>query len=144
MSTFFLFVVLAIWAAFGFSYPSNPLDVALNDISKVLCFVAAITIFIGDWVDLGKKTGQTDAPRSREEKRRALAIPRLSRDDLSRHEVILVRSISPVSGIGAPYREGLIIHTIAAWSGSKALSFLRHLYVTPSLFIARLIARLKK
>jgi hypothetical protein len=58
------FVVFALWAAFGFSYPSDPLDTALNDISKVLCFVAAITLFIGDWVDLGKKTWQTDLARS--------------------------------------------------------------------------------
>jgi hypothetical protein len=47
------FVVFAVWAAFGFSYPSDPLDTAFNDVSKVLCFVAAITFF------LGAKTRQT-------------------------------------------------------------------------------------
>ena len=41
------FAVFAVWAAFGFSYPSDPLDTAFNDLSKVLCFVAAITLFLG-------------------------------------------------------------------------------------------------
>lgn len=44
------FVVFAIWAAFGFSYPSptHPLETAFNDISKVLSFVTAITFYLGD------------------------------------------------------------------------------------------------
>jgi hypothetical protein len=49
------FLVFAVWAAFGFSYPSNPLDTAFNDISKVLSFVTAITFFLGDWIPLGSK-----------------------------------------------------------------------------------------
>lgn len=49
------FVVFAVWAAFGFSYPSDPLDTAFNDISKVLSFVTAITFFLGDWAPLGSK-----------------------------------------------------------------------------------------
>jgi hypothetical protein len=52
------FVVFAVWAAFGFSYPSDPLDTAFNDISKVLSFVTAITLF------LGTKTEQTDGVSS--------------------------------------------------------------------------------
>jgi hypothetical protein len=48
------FVVFAVWAAFGFSYPSDPLDIAFNDISKVLSFVIAITFF------LGARNGRTD------------------------------------------------------------------------------------
>jgi hypothetical protein len=43
------FFVFAVWAAFGFGYPSNPLDTALNGISKVMSFVTAITFFLGDW-----------------------------------------------------------------------------------------------
>jgi hypothetical protein len=31
---------------FGFSYPSSPLPIMLNAISKVLCFISAITLFI--------------------------------------------------------------------------------------------------
>ncbi len=41
-----MFLVFAIWAAIGFAYPSAPLPIALNAISKVLCFVAAITLFL--------------------------------------------------------------------------------------------------
>ena len=44
------FFVFAVWAAFGFSYPSptHPLETALNDIPKVLSFVTAITFFLSD------------------------------------------------------------------------------------------------
>ncbi len=41
-----MFLVFAIWAAFGFAYPGTPIPIALNAISKVLCFVAAITLFL--------------------------------------------------------------------------------------------------
>jgi hypothetical protein len=44
-----MFVVFAIWAAFGFAFPAAPLPFALNVISKVLCFVAAIMLFV--WRD---------------------------------------------------------------------------------------------
>jgi hypothetical protein len=54
------FVVFAFWAAFGFSYPSDPLDTAFNDISKVLCFVAAITFYLGDWI-APKATGNSNS-----------------------------------------------------------------------------------
>ncbi|MGC1352688.1 MAG: hypothetical protein WA858_23380 [Xanthobacteraceae bacterium] len=40
-----MFAVFAIWAAFGFAFPSQPLPLALNIISKILCFVAAIMLF---------------------------------------------------------------------------------------------------
>ena len=41
-----MFFVFAIWALFGFSYPSSPIPFALNAISKVLSFVTAITPFL--------------------------------------------------------------------------------------------------
>jgi uncharacterized PurR-regulated membrane protein YhhQ (DUF165 family) len=41
-----MFLVFAIWAVFGFAYPSSPALIALNAISKVLAFVAAITFFL--------------------------------------------------------------------------------------------------
>lgn len=41
-----MFMVFAIWAAFGFAFPSTPIPIALNVISKVLCFVVAITLFL--------------------------------------------------------------------------------------------------
>jgi hypothetical protein len=40
-----MFFVFAIWALFGFSYPSSPLPFALNVVSKILSFVTAITLF---------------------------------------------------------------------------------------------------
>jgi hypothetical protein len=49
-----MFAVFAIWAAFGFAFPSQPLPLALNVISKILCFVAAILLFA--WA--GDKTDQ--------------------------------------------------------------------------------------
>jgi len=42
-----VFYVFALWALFGFSYPSNFMPLALNDVSKVLSFVTAITLFLG-------------------------------------------------------------------------------------------------
>jgi hypothetical protein len=41
-----MFFVFAIWGAFGFAYPGTPIPIALNAISKVLCFVAAITLIL--------------------------------------------------------------------------------------------------
>ena len=41
-----MLVVFAVWAAFGFAFPAEPLPLALNVISKVLCFVAAIMLFV--------------------------------------------------------------------------------------------------
>ena len=39
--------VLGVWAAFGFPYPSDPLITAFNDISKVVAFVVAASLFVG-------------------------------------------------------------------------------------------------
>jgi hypothetical protein len=44
-----MFLVFAVWAAFGFAFPATPLPFALNVISKILCFVAAIMLFV--WRD---------------------------------------------------------------------------------------------
>jgi hypothetical protein len=41
-----MFVVFAVWAVFGFAFPREPLPLALNAISKILCFVAAIMLFV--------------------------------------------------------------------------------------------------
>ena len=40
-----MFLVFAIWAALGFAFPAEPLPLALNVISKILCFAAAIMLF---------------------------------------------------------------------------------------------------
>jgi len=41
-----MFFVFAMWALFGFSYPSHPLPIVFNGTSKILSFVAAITLFL--------------------------------------------------------------------------------------------------
>ena len=41
-----MFVVFAVWAAFGFAFPTEPTPLALNVISKILCFVAATMLFV--------------------------------------------------------------------------------------------------
>lgn len=41
-----MFVVFAVWAVFGFAYPSAPIPIALNMISKVLAFAAAVSLFL--------------------------------------------------------------------------------------------------
>lgn len=41
-----MFFVFAVWALFGFSYPSTPISFALNALSKVLSFVAGVTLFL--------------------------------------------------------------------------------------------------
>jgi hypothetical protein len=41
-----VFFVFAVWALTGFSYPSSPMPFALNATSKVMCFVAAVTLFL--------------------------------------------------------------------------------------------------
>ena len=41
-----MFGVFAVWAVFGFAFPAEPLPLVLNIISKILCFVAAIMLFV--------------------------------------------------------------------------------------------------
>jgi hypothetical protein len=49
-ATFFTFalmlLVFAIWALVGFGYPSAPVPIALNMVSKVLAFATALTLFL--------------------------------------------------------------------------------------------------
>jgi hypothetical protein len=41
-----MLAVFAVWALFGFGYPSAPVPIALNVVSKVLAFVTALTLFL--------------------------------------------------------------------------------------------------
>jgi hypothetical protein len=43
-----MFLVFGTWALTGFSYPSSPLPIVLNALSKILSFGVAITLFIPD------------------------------------------------------------------------------------------------
>ena len=49
-ATFFSFAamlaVFAIWALSGFGYPSTPVSITLNVVSKILAFVTALTLFL--------------------------------------------------------------------------------------------------
>jgi hypothetical protein len=48
-----MFVIFAIWALSGFAYPSALIPIALNLLSKVLTFLAAITFFVPEGFDIG-------------------------------------------------------------------------------------------
>ena len=50
-----MFVVFAVWAALRFAFHTEPLLLALNIISKILCFVAAIMLFV--WREDGEVSG---------------------------------------------------------------------------------------
>ncbi len=41
-----MFLLFAIWAWSGFSYPSTPIPISLNGISKMMSFIAVITLFL--------------------------------------------------------------------------------------------------
>ncbi len=41
-----MFAVFAVWAAYGFDFPARPLPLALNIVSKILCFVAGVMLFV--------------------------------------------------------------------------------------------------
>ncbi len=41
-----MFLIFAVWALFGFAYPSMPIPIALNMVSKVVAFAVAVSLFI--------------------------------------------------------------------------------------------------
>jgi hypothetical protein len=41
-----IFLIFAVWALFGFSYPEAPIPIALNMISKILAFAVAVSLFV--------------------------------------------------------------------------------------------------
>ncbi|HLZ60563.1 MAG TPA: hypothetical protein VKR06_26760 [Ktedonosporobacter sp.] len=40
-----MFLLFALWAVFGFAYPSTPIPIALNMLSKVAAFATAVSLF---------------------------------------------------------------------------------------------------
>jgi hypothetical protein len=50
-----MFLVFAGWAAIGFPFPAEPLPLALNVIAKILCFLAAVMLFV--WSENGELAG---------------------------------------------------------------------------------------
>ena len=69
-----MFAVFAVWAVFGFSFPGELLPKTLNIISKSLCFVTAIMLFI--WHESEFTTATTSSSR------------KLSRSGASRFEPV--------------------------------------------------------
>jgi hypothetical protein len=53
-----MFLVFAVWALEGFSYPSNPISFTLNAISKVLSFTTIIAMFSSGEVKVEKRVNQ--------------------------------------------------------------------------------------
>ena len=41
-----MLLVFAVWALFGFGYPAAPLPFALNAVSKVVAFIAALSLLL--------------------------------------------------------------------------------------------------
>jgi len=52
-TTFFclalMLLVFAVWALAGFGYPSAPVPLAMNVVSKILAFVTAVSLFLPEW-----------------------------------------------------------------------------------------------
>jgi hypothetical protein len=52
-TTFFclalMLLVFAVWALAGFGYPSAPVPLAMNVVSKILAFVTALSLFLPEW-----------------------------------------------------------------------------------------------
>ena len=40
------FLIFAVWALFGFSYPETPIPIILNVVSKILAFAVAVSLFV--------------------------------------------------------------------------------------------------
>ena len=61
-----MLAVFAVWALFGFGYPSTPVSITLNVVSKILAFVTLLTLFLlpRDQVRVrGPETGAAQALR---------------------------------------------------------------------------------
>lgn len=44
-----MLLVFAVWALAGFGYPSAPVPIAMNVVSKVIAFVTALSLFFPEW-----------------------------------------------------------------------------------------------
>jgi hypothetical protein len=49
-----MLVVFAIWGLFGFGYPSAPLPIALNVVSKLVAFGVGLSLFVPQWFTRGR------------------------------------------------------------------------------------------
>jgi uncharacterized membrane protein YidH (DUF202 family) len=44
-----MLLVFGIWGLGGFGYPATPFSIAMNDVSKILAFVTALSLFFPEW-----------------------------------------------------------------------------------------------
>jgi hypothetical protein len=44
-----MLLVFAVWALAGFGYPSSPVPLAMNVVSKIIAFVTALSLFFPEW-----------------------------------------------------------------------------------------------
>jgi hypothetical protein len=65
-----MLLVFAVWALAGFGYPSAPVPIAMNVVSKILAFVTALALFFPEWFTRWwrnqPKGGIEEAPRASE------------------------------------------------------------------------------
>jgi hypothetical protein len=56
-----MLAVFAVWALFGFGYPSTPVPTTLNVVSKVLALITALTLFVPPRAEPGTETAAQSA-----------------------------------------------------------------------------------
>jgi hypothetical protein len=57
-----MLVVFAVWALAGFGYPSAPVPLAMNVVSKILAFGTALSLFFPDWFMSWRRPGSPAGP----------------------------------------------------------------------------------
>jgi hypothetical protein len=57
-----MLAVFAVWALFGFAYPSAPAPIALNVVSKILAFAAALSLFLPQRAQAGPTSPAVGPP----------------------------------------------------------------------------------
>jgi hypothetical protein len=52
-----MLAVFAVWGLFGFAYPSAPVPITLNVVSKILAFVVTLSLFLPQRAQASAKPG---------------------------------------------------------------------------------------
>jgi hypothetical protein len=55
-----MLLVFAVWALAGFGYPSAPVPIAMNVVSKLLAFVTVLSLFVPEWFTLRARALRRD------------------------------------------------------------------------------------
>jgi ABC-2 type transport system ATP-binding protein len=107
-STFFCFAlmigVFGIWALSGFGYPQSALPITMNVVSKILAFIAALTLFLPDRLRNWRTDGPAPASGPEQTPQPIVAAPVLTvREATVPHEK--VKEGSTLTGAPDPARE---------------------------------------